>query len=294
MMVDPFGLQSGKSDPRPPGSLLTGGSVSGSSGWGAITGYYRSMLGSQPRPAELQGFLGIMAMMRILSGDAAGAASRMSPGGGSSMSSYEQMVQIDGIQRQWRRYANNRSENQKNILDAFAQFVYSLNDGYDIFDEQGNVKMTVLNRQIVVGTSFKVETKNVLWEKEGSLHDKLTVFKFTETKEKTGSWINTGSVVDDKGLKGYELSIGANTFGADIRNIGLSASESFGNVKIGLCVSVMDGITLKGSMTEKQLTAGYGITFKPGLGTAAAVLIIATDGAIIPYIAPFMRPALAR
>lgn len=155
-----MGLQSGKSDPTP-GSLLTSGNNPGTSGWGAIAGYYKGMLGpANMRPAELEGNLSIYAMMRILSGDAAGAASRMSPGGGSAMSSYEQMVQIDGWQRQWRRYQRNRSEN---ILDAFYQFVYSIDNGYDIRDEYNNIIMTVLDEQVVSGYQYKVSNQQTNW-----------------------------------------------------------------------------------------------------------------------------------
>lgn len=84
------------------------------------------------RPAELQGNLSIYTMMRILSGDASGSATRMSVGGGSMMSSYEQLVQIDSWQRQWKKEQRRRANEANNILDAFSQLVYTLNNGYEI------------------------------------------------------------------------------------------------------------------------------------------------------------------
>lgn len=114
LMVDPFGLQSSSVSNPIPGTLLTGGNVPGSSGWGAISRFYNNYLvPASQRPTELQGFLGAMAMMSILSGDAGGAATRMSAGGGDgrTMTSYEQFAQINNWKRQWKEEGQRRAGN---------------------------------------------------------------------------------------------------------------------------------------------------------------------------------------
>ncbi|WP_293683684.1 RHS repeat-associated core domain-containing protein, partial [Spirosoma sp. 48-14] len=149
MMVDPLGLQSGE-----PGSLLTGGNVPGSSGWGAISGYYKSSLVPQSqRPLELQGMLGAMAMMRILSGDAAGYATRTSGGGSGMLTSYEQLLQISYWQKQWSDETKRRGNGSRKYFSAgqggfFSEetaedLIGATIDGFDL--KENIVKVTLAN-----------------------------------------------------------------------------------------------------------------------------------------------------
>ncbi|OJV54978.1 MAG: hypothetical protein BGO31_16720 [Bacteroidetes bacterium 43-16] len=62
--------------------------------------------------------LGAMAMMRILSGDAAGYATRTSGGGSGMLTSYEQLLQISYWQKQWSDETKRRGNGSRKYFSA--------------------------------------------------------------------------------------------------------------------------------------------------------------------------------
>jgi len=280
MMVDPLGLQSGE-----PGSLLTGGNVPGSSGWGAISGYYKSSLVPQSqRPLELQGMLGAMAMMRILSGDAAGYASRTSGGGSGMLTSYEQLLQISYWQKQWGDETKRRGKSKKEFGGPGSLWNLMLDGelkGKWRIDEVDDLENTVYYQKsdgtygsaslwnAVVELKHQNKSDEVEYPWVKKLNDMYgqgtfitaSVLSFSGTKSgKTlsmgGAYVWRASTYSAQKALLTELAYGSKTIGKIGNNLGYA----------GLVITGVD-MYMNGINTSNSLDAVMGIvSFVPGWG----------------------------
>ena len=110
--------------------------------------------------------------------------------------------------------------------------------------------------------------------------------------------IRTSTGVVTEGKKGIiSLDIASsnarpNTVTANIGGVTIGLNPS-GAITVGLSIfgaevhtglSITDGILMGGSLTQGNSVSAFEGGFRPGLGTAAVVAAIATDGAAIPIL----------